>query len=156
VMSSTPAASRAPRIAKTVRGLPLPFISILRIVFGAILAALAGSRLPQWRAARAIRPCAATTGFPSRESRAIQRAWHRPVSRIPARTPKDDLPLKMTACEINHRGALVARPTTIISRQYGGYSFATEPFRLRQHLHLRRGAPGLERFDLLATTTVPV
>jgi hypothetical protein len=85
-----------------------------------ILAALASSRLLQWRAARAITPCAVTTGFPSRESRAIQRAWHRAVSRIPARTPKDDLPLKMTACEINQRGALVARPTTIISRQGGG------------------------------------
>ena len=48
------------------------------------------------------------------------------VRHIPAYTPKDDLPLKMTAFEIDHYAALHCQ-TTIIARQEWGHSFATEP-----------------------------
>jgi len=48
------------------------------------------------------------------------------VRNIPAHAPEDDLPLKMTAFEIDHRGALRSCPTTIMPRQALRHSFATE------------------------------
>jgi hypothetical protein len=53
------------------------------------------------------------------------------VRDIPAHAPEDDLPLKMTAFEIDHRAAPRSRPTTIMPRQARRHSFATEPRRLR-------------------------
>src|SRR5277367_262858 len=49
------------------------------------------------------------------------------VRHIPAHAPEDDLPLKMTAFEIDHRGAPRSRPTTIMPPQPRRHSFATEP-----------------------------